>query len=64
MHAQISQLYIQLLMDKQVLAILDLGGSSMAIILPQIVQLETDFVGLRQYLSMDCHTNLFGRDSR
>ena len=46
MHAQISQLYIQLLMDKQVLAILDLGGSSMAIILPQIVQLETDFVGL------------------
>ena len=46
MHAQISQLYIQLLMDKQVLAILDLGGSSMAIILSQIVQLETDFVGL------------------
>ena len=63
MHAQISQLYIQLLMDEQVLAILDLGGSSMAIILPQIVQ-KTDFVGLRQYLSMDCHTNLFGRDSR
>ena len=45
MHAQISQLYIQLLMDKQVLVILDLGGSSMAIILPHIVQ-ETDFVGL------------------
>ena len=45
MHAQISQLYIQLLMDKQVSAILDLGGSSMVIVLPQIVQ-ETDFVGL------------------